>query len=401
MSSYGGDVKQPVLDRPIPIREGRSHWPPPGIVDIVGAALAIAFLVLATSHISRGRDEHSLDAFGYVLLVVAGGSLVLVRRWPRTALGVVTVVLGVYIVGQYPGGPIYVMGWVALFFLSWRTDRRTGLIGAAVLCGVLSVTSLVVRGGAPLLHLVFIGWAAAAVFLGDALRNRRSYLSGLEEHARYLERTREEESRRRVAEERLRIARDLHDSVAHAIATINVQAGAAAHVIDRRPTEVASALGAIQHASADVLDELTAMLLVLRDESDGAERSPTPRAEQIADLVSAARDAHLPVALDVEGQLDQVSAPISTAMYRIVQESLTNVLRHAPGAATRVVVRVSSDRGVQLIVTDDGPTVPGLASGSGMGIRGMRERVEASGGRLVVGPRGEGGFRVSASWPRT
>src|SRR5262245_60481388 len=247
--SYGGSVTQPLLDRPIPIRERRSHRVPPGIVDVVAAVLAIAFLVLATSHIAPGGDENTLDAFGHLLLVVAGGSLALVRRWPRTALGIVTVVLGLYIVGRYQGGPIYVTGWVALFFLSWRTNRRTGLLGAALLCGVLSATSLVVEGSAPLLHLVFIGWAAAAVFLGDALRNRRSYLSELEEHARYLEQTREEESRWRVAEERLRIARDLHDGVAHAIATINVQAGAGAHVIERRPTEARAALDAIQHTS--------------------------------------------------------------------------------------------------------------------------------------------------------
>jgi signal transduction histidine kinase len=294
-----------------------------------------------------------------------------------------------------------VTGWVALFFLSWRTNRRTGLLGAALLCGVLSATSLVVEGSAPLLHLVFIGWAAAAVFLGDALRNRRSYLSELEEHARYLEQTREEESRWRVAEERLRIARDLHDGVAHAIATINVQAGAGAHVIDRRPTEARAALDAIQHTSAEVLDELTAMLRVLRDESEDTQLTPTPGAAQIIDLVTAARNAQLPVRLDIEGPLGHVSAPIGTAMYRIVQESLTNVMRHAPGATTRVVVRIADDRGVRVEVSDDGPTMPGDAGGSGMGIRGMRERVEATGGTLDVGPRAEGGFLVRASWPRT
>jgi signal transduction histidine kinase len=308
-------------------------------------------------------------------------------------------------VGRFQGGPIYVTGWVALFFLSWRTDRRTGLIGAAVLCVTLSATSVAVRGSAPLLHLVFVGWAAAAVFLGDALRNRRNYLRELEEHARYLEQSRDEESRRLVVEERLRIARDLHDSVAHAMATINVQAGAAAHVIDRRPGEVRGALDAIQDASAEVLDELTAMLRVLRAEGDGAQRAPTPTAVQIADLVRAAQDAHLPVTLDVEGSLEQVSAPIGTAMYRIVQESLTNVMRHAPGATTRVVARVT-DRGVTLEVLDDGPAEPstgvaGATSGSGMGILGMRERVTATGGVLDVGPRGGGGFRVCASWSRT
>ena len=124
--------------------------------------------------------------------------------------------------------------------------------------------------------MLFVGWSAAAVFLGDVLRNRRSHLAELEERAHYLERTREEEARRRVAEERLRIARDLHDSVAHAMATINVQAGAAAHVVDRRPAAAKEALTAIQRASADVLDELAAMLDLLRDDGRAAERAPTP-----------------------------------------------------------------------------------------------------------------------------
>jgi signal transduction histidine kinase len=367
--------------------------------------LATAFLVLATSHIAATGDERSLDVFAYALLVVAGGSVAVCRHWPKAVLGVVTAVLGLYILGRYPGGPIYVVGWVALFSLSWRTDRRTGLIGAALLCGVLSITSLVVAGGAPLLHLVFLGWSAAAVFLGDALRNRRSYLRELEERARSLEQTREEESRRRVIEERLRIARDLHDSVAHGIATINVQAGAAAHVLDRRPESAKPALDAIQNASREVLDELAAMLRVLRDEEAVASRTPIPGVEQIPELVEAAGAAHLAVRLEIDGSLDTISAPVGTAMYRIVQESLTNVMRHAPEAAARVTICRTADHGVRLEVCDDGAGRGGSdatnMAGSGMGILGMRERAESSGGVLETGPRPHGGYRVIATWPAT
>jgi signal transduction histidine kinase len=307
-------------------------------------------------------------------------------------------------VARYAGGPIYVVGWVALFCLSWRTDRRTGLLGAAALCVVLSATSLVVRGDAPLLHLVFIGWSAAAVFLGDALRNRRSYLRELEERNPSLEQTREEEGRRRVAEERLRIARDLHDSVAHAMATINVQAGAAAYVLDRRPESVKSALEAIQDASREVLDELAAMVRVLRDEEDGASRAPTPGLAQIPELVDAAAAAHLPVGLETVGPVEAVGTAVGTAVYRIVQESLTNVMRHAPGATTRVVLRAAG-RSLRLEVwNDDLMTQPGArraVNGSGMGIRGMRERAEATGGVFDAGPRVQGGFRVVATWSTT
>jgi signal transduction histidine kinase len=308
-------------------------------------------------------------------------------------------------VGRYAGGPIYVVGWVALFHLSLRTDRRTGLLGAAALCVVLSATSLLVRGDAPLLHLVFIGWSAAAVFVGDALRNRRSYLGELEERNRSLEQTREEEGRRRVAEERLRIARDLHDSVAHAMATINVQAGVAAHVLDRRPESVKPALDAIQDASREVLDELAAMVRVLRDEQGGASRAPTPGVAQIPELVDAAGVAHLPVSLETVGSVDAVGAPVGTAVYRIVQESLTNVMRHAPGATTSVALRRAADDSLRLEVRNHGDvTEPGVrraVNGSGVGIRGMRERAEATGGVLDAAPCADGGFRVVATWSTT
>src|SRR5439155_13823729 len=176
--------------------------------------------------------------------------------------------LGTFLARKYVGGPIFVTGWIGLFFLSWRTTRRAAVIAAVALCSVLLVAGIIAGRDALLIHLVFVGWSAAAVFLGDAMRNRRSYLTELEERARYLEHTREEEARRRVAEDRLQVARDLHDSVAHAMATINVQAGAAAHVVDRRPAAAKEALTVIQRASAEVLDELAAMVRLLRADGE-------------------------------------------------------------------------------------------------------------------------------------
>ena len=368
---------------------------------VVGAVLVTTFLVLATGHIPVGDHGRALDAFGYVLLVVAGGSLVLAGRRPLTVTGVITVALCAYVARRYPGGPIFVTGWIALFSLSWRTNRRTAFIAAAVLSGGLSLVTAIVRGHPPLLHLVFAGWSAAAVFLGDALRNRRSYLSELEERARHLEHTREEEARRRVAEERLRIARDLHDSVAHAMATISVQAGAAAHVIDRRPEAAKDALAAIQRASGDVLDELEALLGLLRDEGEAADRAPTPGIEQLDELVTGARDARLPVTLVVDGALADVPRPVGTAAYRIVQESLTNVMRHGGSAPTTVTARVVGDGSLTVEVVDAGPGGNGSSTGggAGVGVKGMRERAESTGGHLDAGPLPDGGFRVSAMWP--
>ena len=364
--------------------------------DALIGSMASAFLLVASSHIAPSNDDRRLDALGYVLIAAAGMSLGLCRRRPVTAVGIVTVVLGVFLLRHYVGGPVFVTGWISLFFLSWRSTRRAAVIGAVVLCSVLIVGGLIGGAHALLLHLVFVGWSAAAIFLGEAMRNRRSYLTELEERARYLEHTREEEAGRRVAEDRLRIARDLHDSVAHAMTTINVQAGAAAHVVDREPGAAKDALSVIQRASAEVLDELTAMLRVLRDDAEGMDLAPTPGVAQIGQLVASMSDAHLPVTLEQQGVLDEIPSQIGTAAYRIVQESLTNVVRHGGATPTVVSVRLADHR-FTVEVTDDGPGGNGF-TGNGMGIRGMRERAEATGGALDAGPRTTGGFTVRAHW---
>jgi signal transduction histidine kinase len=381
-----------------PPEKRRALWAATAPTDLVVALLATAFLLVVTGHIEPGDRDRALDAFGYLLIGTAGASLAFCRRRPGLVLGVVTAVLGAYVARRYVGGPIFVIGWIALFSLSWRTNRRTAIAGAVALCGVLSAVSAVVEGDAPLLQLVFLGWSGAAVFLGDALRSRRSYLSELESRARYLEQTREEEARRRVAEERLRIAHDLHDSVAHAMATINVQAGAAAHVVERRPEAAKEALAAIQRASAEVLDELGALLGLLR-EDERPERGPTPGIEQVEDLVAATREAGVPVSLEVRGPTELVPKSISTAAYRVVQESLTNVIRHAGAAPTRVTLEVSRDHGLSVEVSDAGTGRSGSSGGSGMGIRGMRERVESTGGAVEAGPGRGSGFTVRAKWP--
>src|SRR5262249_11171026 len=147
----------------------------------------------------------------------------------------VTVVLCGFIARNYPHNPVWAAGWVALVVLASRTSRRTEIIGAAGMIAALTATAAIVGSSGLVQPAIYVGWSGAAVFLGEARRSRRRYLAGVQERAAVLERTREQEAGRRVAEERLRIARDLHDSVAHAMVTINVQAGAAAHVLARRP----------------------------------------------------------------------------------------------------------------------------------------------------------------------
>jgi signal transduction histidine kinase len=363
---------------------------------VVGILLTAAILAI-TSHIDAESGGRSLDALGVGLILAGGASIAASPRWPRAAFGVNAAAIATYVAVGYPNGPFLVTALITLGVMSRLTDRRTALVGAGSLVAAL-VVAVLIAGNNWFLPVMFLGWSAGAVFLGEVLRTRRTRLAELQERARTLERTREEEARRRIAEDRLQIARDLHDGVAHAMTTINVQAGAAAHVMDRHPEAAKDALVAIRRASGDVLDELTAMVALLREGDQPPDLVPTPGIDQIVDLVRATRDAGLEVTLTVDGPVGTVSKPVGTAAYRIVQESLTNVLRHAHATTAEVRVRVDAER-VAVEVRDDGTGRAAPSSvGSGLGIRGMRERAEATGGRLEVGPRAAGGFTVTATW---
>ena len=157
----------------------RADAPGSWLPDVLGAALAVAFLTLVTHHFAPQPGERALDALGYGLLALAGGALVLCRRRPVVATVLVTAALAAYIVREYPGGPIFVTAWIALFALSWRTTRRTALIGAVAVCAVLGVAALL-GSGEPILSVLFVGWSTAAVFLGDVLRILRCNWAELE-----------------------------------------------------------------------------------------------------------------------------------------------------------------------------------------------------------------------------
>jgi signal transduction histidine kinase len=371
---------------------------------LAGAAVLTVFFLLASGHNQPPSGGRALDALGYLLLVLAGAAVALCRRFPRTALVLVVTALGCYLGRGYPIGPIYLAGMLVLFSMGWHTPRRTAVSGAGLLVIVLTVLALTTRPAATVLPLIFAGWAAAAVFLGEVARNRRVYLEGVREQTRSRELTKVEQARRRIAEDRLRIARDLHDSVGHAMAMINVQAAAGAHVADQRPEAAKQALVAIQQASGDVLDELTAMLGVLRADGESADRMPTPGIAQIRALAESSGSPRLRTGVAIEGRTQDVPEAVGIAAYRIVQESLTNVIRHADASFVQVTVRVEDDRSLHVEVCDDGVGAAGASasSGSGIGIRGMRERAESTGGRLDAGPGPRGGFVVRAGWgPRS
>jgi signal transduction histidine kinase len=237
-----------------------------------------------------------------------------------------------------------------------------------------------------------------AVLFGWNVQSRRLRLAALEERAEALEREQEEESRRAVADERLRIAQELHDVVAHSMSVIAVQAGAGMHVVDKDPAEAKKALENISATSRSTLTELRRLLGVLRDDGEGAAYAPTPGLAELDRLTSEMESAGVEVEVSLDGDLGRVPPGVDFTGYRIVQEALTNVLKHAGPA--RAEVKVGSGEGtLRIEVIDDGRGVNGRSDGAGHGLVGMRERVAVYGGTLDAGPRSGGGFRVAAELP--
>jgi signal transduction histidine kinase len=237
--------------------------------------------------------------------------------------------------------------------------------------------------------------------LGENIRTRRAYLAQLEERARRLEAEREENALRAVRDERTRIARELHDVVAHHVSAIAVQAGAAAEIVERNPQRAREALNFIQETSRQALTEMRAMLNVLRStEEVAAAREPQPSLAQIDRLVGQSRAAGLPVTLRVEGTARPLPEALDLSAYRIVQEALTNSLKHAGPAHASVLVHYADDT-LELDISDDGQGPNGQPSemGGGRGLIGMRERVALFGGELVTGAVPGHGFRVHARLP--
>jgi signal transduction histidine kinase len=352
-------------------------------IDIVGALGATGLLVVVTLLALPGE----VDGVGYALIAAAGLSVAALRLRPRAVLAFSIAVGAAYVASGAAPGPVLAVPLVALVAVGVQGDWRGAAVGAVGLCA-----ALVAAGAGLALAGWFVSWCAAAVLLGAFLRRRRAELEALRARGALLE----EETRRRIAEDRLGIARDLHDSVAHAIAIVNVQAAAAGEVLARDPDAAGAALTHIRHASRDALTELTGMLTVLR-EAEAAPTAPSPGLAGLDDLVARARAERLAVSLRVSGDVERVPGAVGTAAYRIVQESLTNVLRHADARHADVRVDAGEDGALSLAVVDDGRGVPGAP---GAGLRGMRERAEASGGRLTAGPRPEGGFAVRGRWER-
>ncbi|MFI7315819.1 sensor histidine kinase [Streptomyces venezuelae] len=384
------------------------------------ALFALAMAVSAVVVVRSVRDNgHVPDVLGWALLLVAHVVIVWRRRAPvRVMVTLMAILLVYHSLDNNHTAPMAV-SMVALFTVASRTrPRNTLLIGVGVMGVMLTVKfSEGVAEGAESLRIS--GWIVAFLLLGVYVRIHRQYVASVVERAERAERTREEEARRRVAEERLRVARDLHDLLAHSITLVGVQTSVAAHVLAADPDRldraaIAKALDDVAETCRAARGELRATLQVLRSGSDdeggtGADeaRGPLPGLDGLPDLADAARTAGARVELAVADC--RAPAAVGAAAYRIVQEALTNVVRHAgPGITVRVSVRAEG-AALCVRVADDGCGGPEHGGGQGggqggghapgFGLLGMRERARTVGGTLDAGPRPEGGFLVSAVLP--
>ncbi|MEU3454637.1 sensor histidine kinase [Micromonospora sp. NPDC006766] len=365
------------------------------------------------------RPLTDLGHLGYLLLIVTGLVLAVRRRWPAAVFSAAALASLVYYTVGFSDGPVWIGLFVALYTLTAYGDGRRSLMIAGVGITVLATGWLIAAAGIE--PRAAIGWVffriAASVMataLGESVRSRRVIAAEALERARQAERNREEEARSRVDAERLRIAREVHDTVAHAIAIINVQAGVTAYLLDKRPERARDALVIIEQTSAQALHEMRAILGVLRSPDNG--RVPHPGLAQVNDLTAMAREAGLDVRVEVSSPATSLPSAVDTTAYRILQESITNVIRHVGPTRVTVELEYGTDALEVRVANEDGreasggaPAGPGALGGHrasagssaepGRGIIGMRERCGLLGGELTAGPRPCGGFEVKARLP--
>jgi len=359
--------------------------------DLLAAlAVAVAQLVGSFGAASNQPAARSIDLFG-VLLLLAGPLALLVRRnRPELPLFVSLAALVSYLGLDYAVGPIFLAFGIAVVDGVLRRRR----LAVAVAVGSWEASVLIAAAVGEIGWGEVTGataWTLVVVAVSEVVRVRRQ---GAEQ-----ERATAEQERLRVAgQQRLMIARELHDVLAHSISVISVQSGVALHLLDERPEgvpeQVRAALAAIRQASGDGLRDLQRTLDVLREQPA---RTPTPGLSELGRLLDGARASGLEVTCTVDGVAPDLTVPVGLAAYRVVQESLTNVSRHAGSPRARVRVTYA-DSSLEVRIDDDGPARR-AGTGGGHGLLGMRERVAALGGTLKTGARPDGGFSVHAKLP--
>lgn len=367
----------------------------------VSTAVLLVFVMVGTGFAEEGQGRRPLDLAARLLLFVAVGVLLLRRRRPVVAVATTCAATLVYLAAGYPYGPVFVAVAVGCFSAIVTGHRKAawwslgGLWAGHILVSHWLYRWLPPDGdrAAPWTQQGFItAWVVAVVAAAELLRVRREQWAAARAE-------REAAERRRADEERLRMARELHDVLAHSISVINVQAGVGLALLDSDPEQARTALTTIKGASKEALDEVRQVLANLRTPGD-APTSPAPGLDRLPELVEQAAAAGLTVTVESEGDPAAVPPGAGLAAFRIVQEALTNVVRHSGSRTAEVHIGYGPGR-LRLRIDDAGPATGGDAGGSGNGLVGMRERAAALGGTIEAGPRPDGGFRVLAELPFT
>jgi signal transduction histidine kinase len=335
---------------------------------------------------------------GIGLLAVAVAALAWRRRHPVPVLAVTAIAAMAYYLLDFPSGFEPLPFVIALYGASGHGFRAVSLVAAASATALVAAVQLVTEPRMdPTEVLAVLGWLLLVIVVAEVVRARREYVVAVEQRAAEAERGREAEAARRVVEERLRIARELHDALAHHISVISVQAGAAILRRDARPELAHELMPTIKQAAADAMRELRATLGVLRDRGD-APLAPRPGLDDLATLVRGYATAGPEVTTTVTGARRRAAPEVDLTAYRIVQEALTNSTRHADARRVQVLLHYGTEE-LEIRVDDDGTGAGPTDPGSGLGLAGLAERTAAAGGTLRAGPGADGGFRVHARLP--
>lgn len=405
LDHHGGVALEPADDRPPPPPR-LANLSPAAVDLLLIAAIAVVPLLFVAIHPEEGDPK-----FRGELLVGAALAIPLVllrRRWPVPLLGIALAGSVACMAITALRTPLIAAVIVLLFTVATVSERRAAVTAGIVTAAVLfaSAVTFVDTGWISPEVFAIVAWSALAVAAGDAMRSRRAYTAELTDRARRADDAHQESARRQAVEERLRIARDLHDLVAHRMAVINVQSAAAKVLLRSDPDGAAESLESVRASASTVLEELGGLLQVLREPGDepanvstAVPTHPAPGLRDLDELVASFAAAGLQVDTRTTGDANRVPETVQLATYRISQEALTNAQRHGDGRARLELTHTAT--AVELTVENAVPVGAPDTQGSGFGLIGMHERVAACGGTLQAGPVGAGRFRVAAHLPFT
>ncbi len=373
--------------------------PPAWVTDVIAAVIIVAFAFLPFP----GQEYRPGGAFAIAVVAAPALVLPLRRRWPVPVLVVNIALYGIAAFTGTLSPGIVIATAVAMFGVATRRPRRTTVIagGCAVVAVILLSLLAAIGSVFDARAIQFAITVAFAAAVGDATKSRREYVRAIMERAERAEQTREAEANRRVTEERLRIARDLHDAVAHQISVISLNAGVATSALAARPERAREALSTIRSAARIVLGEIGDLLEVLRRDDESSEQSASPqlRLDRLDYLIQQFADVGLDVQVRVEGDLDAVSGATDLVAYRVIQEALTNAHKHGVEHRAHILIELDEDS-VSIVVTNPTSQRPAPAEDrtGGHGLLGLRERVASVRGTVSTGST-PGGYRVAVSLP--